>query len=221
MPPAARVARARDLWASTDASAWRAELAAAPTRRTPTVAPIDDWFYARCGDAVKLNELTASDVSQAVFWKMKRNKFRPRLQQLADSNTEATVAAAAKAADAALGTADVKSDNQLPSLTAVGSAIDALCVLSGIGPATATCLLTIACASIPFFSEEAGAAVLGSYDHKKPDALKLTSALRQKAADLGDGWTARDVERALWSAARRGEGEGGDAKPASKKRKAA
>lgn len=194
-------------------STWRAELAAAPTRRTPAVAPIDDWFYARCGDAIKLKELTASDVSQAVAWKLKRNKFRPRLQQLADSNSDAAVTAAAKAADDALGT------DEIPRLTAVGAAIDALCVLRGIGPATATCLLMIACASIPFFSEEAGAAVLGAYDHKKPDALKLTSALRQKAAELGDGWTARDVERALWSAARRGEVEGGDAKPASKKRK--
>ena len=208
-PPAARAARARALWADANVDTWRAELVAASSRCPPAVVEIDAWFWGRCDAGPRLRDITSADLSEIVRWKMKRNKFRPRLQALADENTAKAVEDAATRADDALGEAPT------PSLDAVRAALDALSVLRGIGPATATTLVTLCCASVPFFSEEAAAAVLGGYDHKNPDALRLTSALRAKAAELGDGWTARGVERALWSAAWKGEGA-----PGSKKRKA-
>ena len=210
-PPAARTARARALWADPNVATWRAELVAASSRCPPAVVESDAWFWARADQGPRLRDITAADLSVIVRWKMKRNKFRPRLQALADENTAKAVEDAAALADDALGDASV------PSLDAVGAALDALSVLRGIGPATATAVVTLCCASVPFFSEEAAAAVLAAYDYKKTDALRLTSALRAKAANLGDGWTARDVERALWSAPWKGEGRG---PPANKKRKA-
>ena len=49
-------------------------------------------------------------------------------------------------------------------------------------------------------SDEALLAVLDSRDYKIPEALDLMEACREKADELQHGFTARDVEKALWSA---------------------
>ena len=120
------------------------------------------------------------------------------------------------------------------SSSGVGAAIDALCALKGVGPATATALVSAADPSVPFLSDEALTAVLGAREYSRPAALRVTAALRQRAEELngvqqqqeGKGkeekgkscsssssWTASKVERALWSASRAEDDEGeGEAK---------
>ncbi|KAK3090723.1 hypothetical protein FSP39_014102 [Pinctada imbricata] len=60
-------------------------------------------------------------------WKLSRGKFRPRLQQLVESNSEEEVESASK-----------KAFKKLPNLK---SAISELTVLKAVGPATASAVL--------------------------------------------------------------------------------
>lgn len=160
--------------------------------------------------------LTPEQLARVVEWKLARGTWRPRLLDFARAAKEGDVAAAAEAAAEALSSSSSSGEAKNttpppPSLEAVGRAIDALSELKGVGPATATALLSAADPSVPFLSDEAGAAVLGSREYSRPAALKVTSALRERAAELNreEGkekgsliWTARSVERALWSASR-------------------
>ena len=78
--------------------------------------------------------------------------------------------------------------------------------MQGVGPATASAILEAFDASIPFQSDQAMLAALGTKDYTVAYALKLTGALRKKAAQLSKGtgsrqWTAKEVEMCLWAEA--------------------
>ena len=79
--------------------------------------------------------------------------------------------------------------------------------MQGVGPATASAILEAFDPSIPFQSDQAMLAALGgSKDYTVAYALRLTGALRKKAAQLSKGsssrqWTAKEVEMCLYAAA--------------------
>lgn len=88
--------------------------------------------------------------------------------------------------------------------------------IQGVGPATATAVLTATDPSVPFNSDEALMAACGSRDYTVKQALELTEALRKKAAALNEAaggrvWTVREVERCLYAeqAAAKAGGKGG------------
>ena len=84
--------------------------------------------------------LTKDEVLKLVQWKMLHGKFRPTLTKLVSSNDEAIVKAKTKEGFAT---------------TDVLRALDALAKLSGIGPATASLLLSVNDPdNVPFFSDE-------------------------------------------------------------------
>ena len=84
--------------------------------------------------------LAKDEVLKLVQWKMLHGKFRPTLTKLVSSNDEAIVKAKTTEGFA---TADVL------------KALDALAKLSGIGPATASLLLSVNDPdNVPFFSDE-------------------------------------------------------------------
>lgn len=244
---AEREAKVKTLWKQRrELAPWAAALAAAPARaahpsagaRLAAKPELDSFYYERLPQqllegsssspssalAVKgpLAALTAEQLAGVVEWKLARGTWRPRLLDFAKAAKQADVSAAAEAAA-----------NVLKSEKGLGAAVDALCGLKGIGPATATALLSAADPSIPFLSDEALIAVLGAREYTKPAALKVTEALRERAGELNKlnkkqeeekigspavvVWNASKVERALWSASRaeddekeEGKGEAGE-----------
>jgi hypothetical protein len=141
--------------------------------------------------------ITQQELSNITTWKLKRGKWRPRLQTLVNSNEDASVRAASAAAFAT-----VDSDP--------GAAIDALCDLKGVGPATAAAVLAILRSDVAFMSDEllrTVPAMNGQLKYTKKVFLTLLDESRKKAAELGEGWTARKVERAAFANARLGSGD--------------
>lgn len=224
----AREAKVKALWRQRrDPAPWAAALAAAPARaarpsagaRLAAKPELDEFYFERLPQQLLLKSpstnplaaLTNGELAAVVEWKLARGTWRPRLLDFAKAARQSDVAAAAAAAAEALEAGEV------------GAAVDALCVLKGVGPATATALLSAADPSIPFLSDEALVAVLGAREYSKPAALRVTEALRERAAELNEqqqerqqqrqqqegeekggsvDWTASKVERALWSASR-------------------
>ncbi|KAF1922057.1 hypothetical protein BDU57DRAFT_70503 [Ampelomyces quisqualis] len=85
--------------------------------------------------------LTRTEVEQLVEWKLKHGTFRPKLLQLVQSNTPDSVQETTLAAF-----------ELLPDVT---KALKVLTDLKGIGPATASLLLSVASPDkVPFFSDE-------------------------------------------------------------------
>ena len=240
---AEREARVQALWKRRELAPWAAALEAAPARAAKSSAgprlsakpELDRFYYeelpkqlllassSSCSSSVdhhhrsrhSLSALTAAQLARVVEWKLARGTWRPRLLDFARAAKQADVAAAAAAAAKAL-----ESGGGGGGGGNLGAAVDALCVLRGVGPATATALLSAADPSIPFLSDEAGVAVLGAREYTRPAALRVTGALRERAEELSEkqqkdeekgvsppssssiDWTASKVERALWSASR-------------------
>ena len=251
---AAQEAKVRALWKRRELAPWAAALEAAPARAArPSAGPrlsskpeLDTFFFEELPRQLKalrasssspslassspLAALTAEQLAGVVEWKLARGTWRPWLLDFSRAAKQADVAAAAAAAAEALEKGGAEEEEG----GGVGAAIDALCALKGVGPATATALVSAADPSVPFLSDEALTAVLGAREYSRPAALRVTAALRQRAEELngvqqqqeGKGkeekgkscsssssWTASKVERALWSASRAEDDEGeGEAK---------
>ena len=238
MPPAsgkraAREAAAKTLYACDDEAQWAAALAAAPAAADAAgeLGRLDAEYYDSLPRALRqraggggpkvgekggaaqpstgrvLAALTKADVVATVDWKLRRGTWRPSLAAYARALDEEEVRQAAAAAGVAWGSGEGG---------CLRGALESLCTLKGVGPATATALVSLADRSVPFLSDEAAVAALGVREYTLPAALGLTEALRDKAAALGPAWTARGVERALWAASREGEARGGGgSKPAA------
>jgi len=163
---------------------------------------IDQWMRLELPGLIgdrKPPHVTSEDLSRLMKWKLGRGKFRPRLQQLAESNAADSVKAASTA-----GFQIVETD--------LGKAIEALCVLKGVGPATASLILSVAAPQkAPFMSDEAVGAVRdkgGKIDYTLPVYLDYAKKLVQLQKRLnkelkgvrGDVvLSAAEVERGLWA----------------------
>lgn len=86
--------------------------------------------------------ITSAEYSRVVQWKLKRGKWRPRLQAFADATTPCEVKEASQHAFSHLRNGQTK------------TALNTLTALKGCGPATASAILAAADPSIPFMSDE-------------------------------------------------------------------
>jgi hypothetical protein len=125
---------------------------------------------------------------------MAKGTFRPRNQQLAESNPDSTVRELTKRAINML---------QKDGKTKVADALSVIAELKGIGPATASLLLSLLFPSdVPFFDEVQGRVVLGVKD--VPFTVKgfelFDAAVSKKAERLA--MTPADVSMALWCASK-------------------
>lgn len=187
-------------FASGDAAAWRAALAAYDRRlaaldKTDLVAV--DSFYRhdlpallRCRDPDPF--LAKPELVRLLQWKLSRGKWRPRLMDFVKGLDDAVVESASRKAFAAL-----------PDLR---RAITELTVLKGVGPATASAVLAAYAPDVaPFMSDEAMVAALGNAkEYTLKQYLAFADKLQAKAKELSIGeesFTPSDVERALWSSA--------------------
>ncbi|KAK9811619.1 hypothetical protein WJX72_007087 [[Myrmecia] bisecta] len=200
-----------DLWRCDSPANW-AEHFDAVSQRTQALnneklTDLERWFFEELPVAFVGRSppyMTAAELVQLMDWKLTRGKWRPRLLDFVKAHSADIVQQTTQEAFDHLSRADMKA---AASQAQVKQAIETLNKLKGIGPATASAVLTAYDATVPFMSDEAMAAALsGSKEYTLKQYLLLVEALQQKAqklsvTDEGRGWTAKTVERCLWSAA--------------------
>ena len=201
MPPQA-TEHTRALWEDEQAEAWRTARNAYWERlcslNNPKLEGLDKWYFEELPALVverKPPHLLPAELVKLVDWKLTRGKFRPRLLDFAKSHSKDTVVAATSKAIAAL-----------PKN--LSEALEPLVALKGVGPATASAVLSAADPNTPFMSDEALAVVLpparnSSETYSAVRLENFVKLMRSKAKAVGGGFSSRDVERALWSEAAR------------------
>eukprot|EP01134_Creolimax_fragrantissima_P003475 CFRG3475T1 len=159
---------------------------------------LDKWVSTELPENIKTRgyvHVTKDEVSMLTTWKLMRGKWRPRLQNLVDSNSENDVVRASTEAAKCV----------LPESTK--TAITALTTLSGIGPATASAILcALSDGAVPFMSDEAVMCVLNQtkIDYNIKTYLKYVDLMQAKSKELNKlfedtTWTPHMIEKALWA----------------------
>lgn len=158
-------------------------------------------LQSRSGDG-----LTIEDLSQIMQYKLCRGKWRPRLQQLIESN--AADACRKLTISALAGINDTRKDASKLSLE---ERMQILIQLKAVGPATASLILTIFDETIPFFGDELAAFLFPNggklkYDLKEYLALVKESQtwLDKQQADSDLQCSAKQLEEMVWFWARTG-----------------
>jgi hypothetical protein len=115
------------------------------------------------GSLADTHALTKADLVQVMTFKLARGEYRPALLGLIESNTEAAVrgAAAESLSRAEKLSAAFPSDGPSPEQADTKCVLEPLCALKGVGPATASLILSVlvsasgrSCALLPFASDE-------------------------------------------------------------------
>lgn len=184
------------LWTSDSPDAWQAALdeygAVIDRQGVKPLAELDRWYRDELPAAIakrKTPHVTHDDLVRVTEWKMARGIWRPRNLALVRGNPPEKVVETSTRALAAV------PDPQAP--------IAILATLDGVGPATASAVAAAAAADVyPFFDELVAAQVvpaLGAVAFTPAYYRRYAAALRDRADQLGDGWTPVMVERALWA----------------------
>lgn len=154
--------------------------------------------------------ITGQELSAIMKWKLAKGKFRPRLQQFVDAADPGQVRTASTAAFKHL----AHSPGGAPKPACMRKALEAMTAFKGVGPATASAVLALACDAVPFMSDEALEAALPKREYTVKAFLGLAEALQamaQRAADeegdaasavkpLSDACTGADLSGCEWSA---------------------
>ena len=137
----------------------------------------------------KKKYLTLEDIQRLVRWKLRRGMYRPTLLGLIKRNQNDFVVKTTKSAFSD----SVDTDSSLSNI----------CLLQGVGPATASALISSYHPDkIAFMSDEAMDAALGlPRTYTLSQYKKFQKVMQEKAEELGDDWTPSTVEKALWCAA--------------------
>lgn len=184
-----------DLWSTSDSEAWgqardryTSVVAAQGLKRLPE---LDRWYRDELpGRIAERNPpfVTRDDLVKATEWKMGRGVWRARNLVLVRSNPPELVEATSR--DAFARTPDP------------AAPIAALSKLAGVGPATASAILAAYRPDVyPFFDDLVARQIpgFGAVDFTAKEYRRYADALRQRARELGAGWTPALVERALWA----------------------
>ncbi|UNI23538.1 hypothetical protein JDV02_009356 [Purpureocillium takamizusanense] len=175
--------------------------------------------------------MTLDDVKLLVEWKLRHGKFRPTLMSLVSSNpaplVSSTISSALSAyrssSSASPSPAGTSSDPSSAAAAAASAALDALCKLRGIGPATASLLLSVHDPRrAPFFSDEAFLWLCAAGNPRAPIkySAKEYRGLAERAAEVATrlGVSALDLEKVAYVVMKRSDSSGaGPKEPASKK----
>ncbi|KAG4065403.1 hypothetical protein HA402_002801 [Bradysia odoriphaga] len=138
--------------------------------------------------------LTTTELVKLMKWKLTRGKFRPRLEQLAGSNSDDMVKNTTKEAFELL--------SKSTSIDSAKQSLLKLNCLKGIGPATSSAILSLFSPdSLPFMSDEAlkfaaGLSEKPKYTVKEWEWFVAEMRKRMKKED----WSGTDeLEKAAWS----------------------
>jgi hypothetical protein len=184
-----------DLWGSPDPKAWRRALDAydgvVQAQGVARLPDLDAWYQRELPGTIRSRSpmhLTLDELARMTEWKMKRGEWRARNLVLVRGNDADAVVQATTEAFAVM-----------PHPT---KPIARIAELDGVGPATASAAVAAAAPEgYPFFDELVAAQVpaLGTVKWTFGYYAKYAQAIRERADALGGGWTAADVERALWA----------------------
>jgi hypothetical protein len=185
----------RSLWTSTTEQTWRAALDAYSTvvaaQGVTRLPELDDWYRHELTGAIESRRrphVTLAELTRLTEWKMARGVWRAPNLVLVRSNPPETVIATSTVAM-----------GLVPHPT---TPVATLATLKGVGPATASAVVSaVAPETYPFFDELVAAQVpgLGEVAWTLGYYRKYAEALRARAASLGKPWTPVLVEQALWS----------------------
>ena len=183
------------LWSSASIADWRDALGryvdVVARQGVGRLAELDAWYRDELPAAIARRakpHVTLDEIARLAEWKMARGVWRARNLALVRGNDPAEVIATSTAALARI------PDPRAP--------IAALAELAGVGPATASAVAAAAAPEIyPFFDELVAEQVpgLGKVAFTLSFYARYADALRERARQLGGGWTPVKVERALWA----------------------
>jgi hypothetical protein len=183
------------LWSSPSIADWRDALGryvdVVARQGVGRLAELDAWYRDELPAAIARRttpHVTLDEIARLAEWKMARGVWRARNLALVRGNDPAEVIATSTEALARI------PDPRAP--------IAALAELAGVGPATASAVAAAAAPEIyPFFDELVADQVpgLGKVAFTLSFYARYADALRERAGELGRGWTPVKVERALWA----------------------
>lgn len=192
------------LWNNPSSAAWRDSLDAYPAvilaQRVSDLEALDHWYRETLPALIASRPpkpyITLQELIQATRWKMKRGVWRQRNLLLVSGNPEQAVEETSRQAFAAV------PDYRKP--------VARISSLAGVGPATASAVLSAHTPSVyPFFDELVAAQIPGLGDIAFTPAYyaRYAQALRDRAQALNEEgsveaatWSANDVAQALWAA---------------------
>lgn len=183
------------LWSSSIASEWRAALATyddvIAAQDVAKLPVLDAWYTRELPNAIASRatpHITHDELVRLTEWKMARGVWRaPNLVLVKGNDTQAVIGTSSAA---------------LALVPHPTKPVATLATLAGVGPATASAVTAAHAPSLyPFFDELVAGQVpaLGKVAWTLGYYAKYAAALRARAAELGDGWNAMQVERALWA----------------------
>nr|XP_060642263.1 uncharacterized protein LOC132781808 isoform X1 [Anolis sagrei ordinatus]XP_060642264.1 uncharacterized protein LOC132781808 isoform X1 [Anolis sagrei ordinatus] len=190
------------LFSCSDPVFWRAvqglyqdALSAKASKRKELIA-LDQWYQEELPIAVAKRVkkyLRKAEVVKLMEWKLCRGKFRPRLQQLVATNSNEMVEECT-----------TKAFQLLPD---VSRAVQELCKLKAVGPATASAILTAGAPdTAAFMADEVLESIPGlspvqyTLKHYLLYLDKIQScAEKLNKADTEKTWTPHGVELCLWA----------------------
>ncbi|GBL86448.1 hypothetical protein AVEN_164604-1 [Araneus ventricosus] len=158
---------------------------------------LDTWYQEQLPKIIHSRKppyITHEELIQIVKWKLMRGKFRPRLTDLVRINTESSVLAISK-----------KAFRKQPK--ELSQAITALTNLKGVGPATASAILTAAFPDdVPYMADESMLSTPGieATDYTLAEYINFSEhmkacAERLRNLDPKGNWTPHKVELTLWT----------------------
>ncbi|KAI8800195.1 hypothetical protein BJ742DRAFT_842504 [Cladochytrium replicatum] len=156
--------------------------------------------------------ITRNELILITRWKLKMGQFRPTLLKLVSSNLDAQVRTASAAAFRVLRSAfksDSRTKNVEEDLRAVKCALKEITELKGVGPATASAILSAYTPEyIPFMSDEAMLSIPALFSKQNPTRKDLAYTPKAFEKFVSEIWnlnrslpnlSAKDIERALWA----------------------
>ncbi|KAM4025981.1 uncharacterized protein ACNLHF_026389 isoform 1-T3 [Anomaloglossus baeobatrachus] len=171
------------------------EVVATKAAKQKRLLDLDKWYQEELPAIMAARPqklLTLEELETLMEWKLTRGKFRPRLKQLVSGNSAGTVESCSR-----------KAFQLLPDVSA---AIEELCQLKGIGPATASAVLAAGAPDVAaFMADEAveSAPGLTPIQYTAKHYLRYLEALQLKAEALNtaseEQWTPHRVELCLWT----------------------
>ena len=195
---------ATSLWESTNLEDWTKVIRAYyDILRDHKVLKLEQWYQLTLPAIIKDQQhLTKEDGIKLIEWKGKRGKFRPALVKYArDQDDEALREASKDALDI------LSAEKSAACIDArqIMKALRKLTQLRGIGPATASAILSAMDARVPFMSDEALIVCLGKREYTEKAYERLVQCIQAKyneitnASDAPNDLTIKDMEAALFA----------------------
>ncbi len=183
------------LWSSTATRAWRHALESYSTvvdrQAVKALGALDRWYRDELPPTIaarRVAHVTLAELVRITEWKMARGVWRqPNLIRVRGNDPALVVATSTAAL------------RRIPHPTAP---VAELAALDGVGPATASGVAAATAPDVyPFFDELVARQVpaLGAVAWTLSYYARYAAAIRDRAAQLGKGWTPVMVERALWA----------------------